>query len=189
MTATIFRMPVPDACRFSTAETVVLWRLQEGEQIDTIASELGLAEPIVKEYIKSILKKVRPGETHLSAAVGTDERAQSTLCHEVDRPTSVGPNIDRPIQAEWRDDRHVHPSQEPRSAMTTMTDPHHHPETDLVQHRGYQICLSQSSLEWIAFVARPKQRPTVIMAPDREAVLTKAYEWVDLQLASDKNPE
>jgi hypothetical protein len=27
------------------------------------------------------------------------------------------------------------------------------------------------------------------MAPDREAVLTKAYELVDLQLASAKNPE
>jgi hypothetical protein len=73
--------------------------------------------------------------------------------------------------------------------MATMTDPHHLPETGLEQHRGYRIRLSQSSLEWIAFVARPKQRPTVIMAPDREAVLTKAYEWVDLQLASDKNPE
>jgi hypothetical protein len=46
-----------------------------------------------------------------------------------------------------------------------------------------------SSLEWIAFVARPKQRPTVIMAPDREGVLTKAYEWIDRQLASDKNPQ
>ena len=58
-----------------------------------------------------------------------------------------------------------------------------------MEHRGYQIRLSQSSLEWIAFVARPKQRPTVIMAPNRGAVLTKAYELVDLQLASAKNPE
>jgi hypothetical protein len=73
--------------------------------------------------------------------------------------------------------------------MATMTDPHHLPESDLVEHSSYQIRLSQSSLEWVAFVVRPKQRPTVIMAPDREAVLTKACEWVDLQLASDKNPE
>jgi hypothetical protein len=70
-----------------------------------------------------------------------------------------------------------------------MTDPHHLQESNLVEHRGYQIRLSQSSLEWIAFVARPKQRPTVIMAPDREGVLTKAYEWIDRQLASDKNPQ
>jgi hypothetical protein len=72
--------------------------------------------------------------------------------------------------------------------MATMTDPHHLQESDVVEHRGYQIRLRQSSLEWIAYVARPKQRPTVMMAPDREAVLTKTYEWVDLQLASDKNP-
>ncbi|QRM34581.1 hypothetical protein JO965_36555 (plasmid) [Microvirga sp. VF16] len=70
-----------------------------------------------------------------------------------------------------------------------MTDPHHLPKTNLAEHRGYQIRLSQSSLEWIAFVARPKQRPTVIMAPERQAVLAKAYEWVDLQLASGQTPE
>jgi hypothetical protein len=95
MTATIIRMPVPDACRFSTAETAVLWRLQEGAQIDTIASELGLAEPIVKEYIKSILRKVLPEGTHLSAAIGTDERAQSTLRNDdppVLAPSSIGPS-------------------------------------------------------------------------------------------------
>jgi hypothetical protein len=109
MTATIIRMPVPDACRFSTGETAVLWRLQQGEQIDAIASELGLAEPIVKEYIKSILRKVRPGGTHLSAAIGTDERAQSIPCNNVDRPTGAGPIIDRPHQAERRDDCVVHP--------------------------------------------------------------------------------
>jgi hypothetical protein len=108
MTATIIRMPVPDACRFSTAETAVLWRLQEEAQIDTIASELGLAEPIVKEYIRSILRKVRPGGLHRSAA-GRDERARSTYCHGVDRPASAGPIIDRPIQAERQDDCLMHP--------------------------------------------------------------------------------
>ena len=58
-----------------------------------------------------------------------------------------------------------------------------------MEHRGYQIRLSQSSLEWIAFVARPNQRPTLVMAPDRDAVIAKTYECVDLQLASDKTPE
>jgi hypothetical protein len=73
--------------------------------------------------------------------------------------------------------------------MTPMTDPHHREKADLVQHRGYQIRLSQSSLEWIAFVARPKQRPTLVMAPDRDAVIAKTSECVDRQLASDKTPE
>ena len=57
-----------------------------------------------------------------------------------------------------------------------------------MEHHGYQIRLSQSSLEWIAFVARPKQRPTVIMAPDRDGVLTKAYEWIEAQFTSAKDP-
>jgi hypothetical protein len=67
-----------------------------------------------------------------------------------------------------------------------MTDPYPLPETDLIKHKGYQIRLSQSGLEWLAFVAQPQQRPTLIMAPDREAVLAKAYEWIELQLRSDK---
>jgi hypothetical protein len=70
-----------------------------------------------------------------------------------------------------------------------MTDPHYPPDTDLVEHQGYLIRLSPSGPEWLAFVARPKQRPTLIMAPDREAALAKAYEWIDLQRASDKKPE
>ncbi|PVE25467.1 hypothetical protein DC522_06110 [Microvirga sp. KLBC 81] len=72
MTTTIISMPVPDTCMFSAGETAVLWRLQAGEPIDTIASELGLAEPIVREYIKSILRKVRPQGIHLNAVVEAD---------------------------------------------------------------------------------------------------------------------
>ncbi|KLK93424.1 hypothetical protein AA309_08850 [Microvirga vignae] len=78
MTATILRMPVPDTCMFSAGEAAVLWRLQAGVQIDTIASELGLSEPIVKEYIKAILGKVRSQGTYLNAAVEADET--SGLC-------------------------------------------------------------------------------------------------------------
>ncbi len=70
-----------------------------------------------------------------------------------------------------------------------MTDPYHLPDPELVEHNGYQIRLSLNGLEWLAFVALPQQRPTLIMAPDREAALAKAYEWIDLQLASDKKPE
>ena len=70
-----------------------------------------------------------------------------------------------------------------------MTDPHPLPDTELMEHNGYQIRLSPSGPEWLAFVARPKQRPTLILAPDREAALAKAYEWIDQQRASDKKPE
>jgi hypothetical protein len=70
-----------------------------------------------------------------------------------------------------------------------MTNSHHLPDTELVEHNGYRIRLSPSGPEWLAFVALPKQRPTLIMAPDREAALAKVYEWIELQLASDKKPE
>ncbi|WP_457093567.1 hypothetical protein [Microvirga sp. P5_D2] len=65
-----------------------------------------------------------------------------------------------------------------------MTDPNHRPETELVEHMGYQIRLSPSGLDWMAFVARPKQRPTLIMGPDRESVVVKAKEWIEARLAS-----
>jgi hypothetical protein len=68
-----------------------------------------------------------------------------------------------------------------------MTDPHHLPDTELVEHNGYQIRLSPSGPEWLAFVALPKQRPTLIMAPDREAALAKAYEWIEVQRTSEKH--
>jgi hypothetical protein len=69
-----------------------------------------------------------------------------------------------------------------------MTDPHHLPDTELVEHSGYQIRLSPSGPEWLAFVALSQQRPTLIMAPDRAAALAKAYEWIETQLASAKDP-
>jgi hypothetical protein len=70
-----------------------------------------------------------------------------------------------------------------------MTDPHSLPDTELVEHQDYQIRLSPSGLEWLAFVALPKQRPTLILAPNRETALVKAFEWIDLQRVSDKKPE
>jgi hypothetical protein len=68
-----------------------------------------------------------------------------------------------------------------------MTDPHPFPDTELVEHSGYQIRLSPSGLEWLAFVALPRQRPTLIMAPDREAALAKVFEWIEGQRTSEKH--
>ena len=68
-----------------------------------------------------------------------------------------------------------------------MTDPHHSPDTELMEHEGYQIRLSPSGLEWLAFVALPKQRPTLILAPDRDAALAKAHEWIEAQHHSGKH--
>jgi hypothetical protein len=70
-----------------------------------------------------------------------------------------------------------------------MTDPHHLPNTKRVEHNGCQNHLSPSGLEWLAVVAQPKQRPTLIMASDRSAALANAYGWIDQQRASDLKPE
>jgi hypothetical protein len=67
-----------------------------------------------------------------------------------------------------------------------MTDPYCLPDTELLEHNCCQIRLGLSGPEWLAFVALPDQHPTLILAPDREAALAKAYEWIDLQLPSAK---
>jgi DNA-binding NarL/FixJ family response regulator len=59
MTATLIRLPDPEVCRFSTMEANVLRRLGEGAGIDAMARELGLAAPLVQEYVMSVLRKVR----------------------------------------------------------------------------------------------------------------------------------
>ncbi|WP_246529254.1 hypothetical protein [Microvirga zambiensis] len=61
--------------------------------------------------------------------------------------------------------------------------------TEVIEHCGHQIRLAPAGLDWIAAVTFPDQRSTVIMAPDREAALNKAYEWINLQLAPDKTSE
>jgi hypothetical protein len=60
-------------------------------------------------------------------------------------------------------------------------------QTDVLEHRGYQIRLSQTGVDWITFVALPKQRPTLFVARDREAVIAMAHEWIDKELRSVGN--
>ena len=59
MTGTVIKLLNADTCAFSQVEAEVLWRVSEGDKITSISSEMGLAEPIVMEYIRSILRKVR----------------------------------------------------------------------------------------------------------------------------------
>jgi hypothetical protein len=69
-----------------------------------------------------------------------------------------------------------------------MTNPCHCENADPVERKAYQIRHSPSGLEWIAFVALPKQHPTPIMAPDRDAAIAKAHEWIEAQFTSAKDP-
>jgi hypothetical protein len=57
-------------------------------------------------------------------------------------------------------------------------------QTHVLENGGYQIRLSQTGVDWIAFVALPRQRPTLFMAPEREAVIALAHEWIDKELRS-----
>ena len=59
MTETVIKLLNADTCAFSQVEAEVLRRVSEGSTINSISTELGLAEPIVKEYIRSLLRKVR----------------------------------------------------------------------------------------------------------------------------------
>jgi hypothetical protein len=68
-----------------------------------------------------------------------------------------------------------------------MTEARGSPDAEVLEHRGRQIRLSESGLEWIAFVDLPRQHPTPIMALDREAAFAKACDWIDRQLASNKH--
>lgn len=59
MKGTVIKLLNADTCAFSQVEAEVLRRVSEGDKITSISSEMGLAEPIVMEYIRSILRKVR----------------------------------------------------------------------------------------------------------------------------------
>jgi hypothetical protein len=68
-----------------------------------------------------------------------------------------------------------------------MAGANHSIDSEVLEHLGYQIRLTHAGLEWIAAVALPKQRPTLIMAPDREGAIAKAYVWIELQPRSGKS--
>jgi len=60
---------------------------------------------------------------------------------------------------------------------------------EVLAHRGYQIRLTQAGFEWITAVALPWQRPTLIVASEREAAITKAKDWIYLRPTSDGSSE
>ena len=73
--------------------------------------------------------------------------------------------------------------------MTAMTDPCLFLNADIMEHNSYHIRLSPSDLDRMAVVPQPQQRPTLIMASDRNAALAEANGWINQQRASDLKPE
>jgi hypothetical protein len=73
-----------------------------------------------------------------------------------------------------------------------MTDPHPYPidpevpdEALALDYLGYSIRLQPTPLEWMAVITQPDQRPGIVLAPDREAALSKARDWI----AGQTNPQ
>ena len=92
VTGTIIKLLNADTCAFSQLEAEVLRLVCEGSTINSISAELGLAEPIVKEYIKSILGKVRMGDVERmtgSGAIGA--MLKQELFNELLGGTNPGP--------------------------------------------------------------------------------------------------
>ena len=51
-----------------------------------------------------------------------------------------------------------------------MTDPHPHQSA----LEGSTIRLRQTDVKWVAVINQPAERPSIVLAADREAVLAKA---------------
>ncbi|WP_404294969.1 hypothetical protein ACD578_27025 (plasmid) [Microvirga sp. RSM25] len=57
---------------------------------------------------------------------------------------------------------------------------------EILDHGGYQIRLTQTGLEWVAAMARPQGRLTLIAAADREIVLVKTRARIAAQKPEDR---
>lgn len=68
-----------------------------------------------------------------------------------------------------------------------MTDLHHtnHKASipRVIEIHGYTVRLQQTALEWMAVIAPPRERPSLILAADQEAVLAKARQWIEAHAA------
>jgi hypothetical protein len=67
-----------------------------------------------------------------------------------------------------------------------MTDPHPHQSEPkpfgsegMLGDRGSTIRLRQADVKWAAVINRPAERPSIVLATDREAVLVKAQPSIE----------
>ncbi len=60
-------------------------------------------------------------------------------------------------------------------ASQALHDPHLEEEVQFLDHR---IRLGPTKTGWISFVARQGQRPTIVLAPDREALIAQSRDLI-----------
>jgi hypothetical protein len=75
------------------------------------------------------------------------------------------------------------PDPHPRSAQpepaTTLPVP---------EHPGYAVHLKQTDLEWLVVITAPRERASIILGADREAVLAKARQWIEAHAVGKDGP-
>jgi len=54
-------------------------------------------------------------------------------------------------------------------------------EVEILSYRGYKLRISLTGANWVVGATRAGERPTLIAASDREAVIDKAERWIDDQ--------
>ena len=59
------------------------------------------------------------------------------------------------------------------------------PVEEAIGYLGFTIHLRQTELEWMARISGPQQRPSIVLAADRETVLAKARQWIEAHTATD----
>jgi len=52
----------------------------------------------------------------------------------------------------------------------------------VLDHHGYRIRLRRTQVDWIGFITRRGQRPAIILASDRKALIAKAQAWIEDQM-------
>lgn len=71
-----------------------------------------------------------------------------------------------------------------------MTDLHHPSHEASIPHvieiHGYTVHLQQTALEWMAVIAPPRERPSIILAADQKTVQAKARQWIEAHAAGSQ---
>ena len=68
--------------------------------------------------------------------------------------------------------------------MTDLHHPNHEASIpQVIEIHGYTVHLQQTALEWMALIAPPRERPSIILAADQETVQAKARQWIEAHAA------
>jgi hypothetical protein len=64
-----------------------------------------------------------------------------------------------------------------------LSDPGLIEEMQFLDHR---IRFGPTQTGWVSFIARPGQRPTILVAPDRETLMTEAHRLIRRRIEDER---